>query len=71
MLTFPWATSSFWATVAALIKTLAAFVMDFAASKICSSKFKFSFKALKTNLIKYPCLINKTKAKEKNNVVKI
>ena len=41
-LTFPCATSSFCADVAAVINALAAFIIDLAASRICSSKLRLS-----------------------------
>lgn len=41
-LTFPCDASSFCADVAALINAPAAFVIDLAASRICSSKLRFS-----------------------------
>lgn len=40
--TFPWATSSRWATDAALTSAAVAAAIDFAASRICSSKFRVS-----------------------------
>ena len=40
--TLPWATSSFWATEAALIRAEDAVAMDFADSMMSSSKVKFS-----------------------------
>ena len=44
-LTFPCAISSCWADVAAFINTPAAFVIDLAASNICSSKLRVSLTA--------------------------
>lgn len=41
-LTFPWATSSLWAAEAAFTSALVAAAMDFAASRICSSKLRLS-----------------------------